>query len=89
MIYSVLYSETFKKQYKKLPQDIQTKIKKNLRKLGEDPLEKRSGADIKKIKDTNPPKHRLRVGNYRIIYYVENNTVKLIEIFIRGRGYRE
>jgi len=88
-MYSVFYSETFKKQYKKLPQDIRTKIKKNLRKVEEDPLKKRSGADIEKIKDTKPPKHRLRVGNYRIIYYVENDTVKLIEIFIRGRGYRE
>ncbi len=47
-MYSVFYSETFKKQYKKLPQDIRTKIKKNLRKVEEDPLKKRSEADIKK-----------------------------------------
>jgi mRNA-degrading endonuclease RelE of RelBE toxin-antitoxin system len=29
----------------------------------------------------------LRVGTYRIIYIVEDKTVKVLEVFKRGKGY--
>jgi mRNA-degrading endonuclease RelE of RelBE toxin-antitoxin system len=43
--------------------------------------------DIKPLTATSPKKHRLRVGDYRIVYFVEEKTVRIIEVFIRGRGY--
>ena len=86
-MYSVFFSETFGRQYKKLPTDVQTRIKKKLRELEKDPLAPRPGADIKPLKDTHPQKHRLRVGDYRIVYHVDGQMVKLIEVFPRGRGY--
>jgi mRNA-degrading endonuclease RelE of RelBE toxin-antitoxin system len=33
--------------------------------------------------------HRLRIGDYRIIYHIEEKTVEVIELFHRGRGYGE
>ena len=47
----------------------------------------RSGADIKPLKNTNPLKYRLRVGEYRIIYVVKDDAVPVIDVFKRGKGY--
>ncbi|MGA1793854.1 MAG: type II toxin-antitoxin system RelE family toxin [Thermoplasmatota archaeon] len=88
-MYQVLVSATFQKQFDKLPLDVRKRIRKGLNELEKDPIDPRPGADIKQLKDTDPPKHRLRIGEYRVIYLVEKNKVKVIEVFIRSRGYRE
>jgi len=88
-MYAVLVSKTFQKQFHGLPMDIQKRIRAALAELITDPFKPRSGADIKPLHDTNLPKHRLRVGQYRIIYHVEGKTVEVTELFHRGRGYRE
>ena len=87
-MYQVLVSRTFQKQYNNVSKDLQMRIKKGLKELEEDPFNPRSGADIKPVKDTDPQKHRSRVGEYRLIYRIEGTEVKMIEISIRGRGYR-
>ena len=89
MMYSVLVSKTFQKQFKGLPSDFQKRFRVALAELGNDPFKPRSGMDIKPLHETTPPKHRLRLGEYRIIYHVEGKTVEVIELFHRGRGYRE
>jgi len=88
-MYTVLVSSTFQKQFNTSQKDLQRRIRSALRKLEENPFEPRSGADIKPIIGTTPQKHRLRVGDYRIIYLIDGNIVKVIEVFRRGRGYRE
>ena len=90
-MFSVRYSATFKKQFRKLPKNAQDRIKKHLFKLQEDPKKPRVGMDINTISGTNPQKHRIRIGETRIVYYVNDaeNEVKLIEIFSRGRGYKK
>ena len=35
-----------------------------------------------------PPLMRLRVGNYRIIFYVENNIVRILKVAPRGQAYK-
>ena len=87
-MYKVLVSRTFQRQFRNLPEKIQSRIRNGLKELESDPFRPRPNADIKALKDTNPQKYRLRIGNYRIIYTVEDDTVKVIEVFIRGRGYR-
>ncbi|MHA1280830.1 MAG: type II toxin-antitoxin system RelE family toxin [Candidatus Helarchaeota archaeon] len=67
---------------------MQERIREGLQVLKKDPFKARPSADIKPLKDTNPRKYRLRVGNYRIIYCVESDAVKVIELFKRERGYR-
>ncbi len=88
-MYQVFVSRTFQKEFNNVSKDMQKRIKKGLKELEKDPFNHRSGADIKLVKDTDPQKHRLRVGDYRLIYRVEGVKVKMIEMFIRGRGYRE
>jgi len=88
-MYSVLVSRTFQKQFNGLPKDLQKRVRGALAELAVDPLRPRPGADIKPLRETSPLKHRLRVGEYRIIYHIEGKAVEAIELFHRGRGYRE
>jgi mRNA interferase RelE/StbE len=65
------------------------RIKANLEQLEEDPFHRRSGADIKKlITHDEPPLYRLRIGDYRAIYFVLDHEVKVTEIMHRSKGYK-
>lgn len=90
MSFDVLVSRTFQGFFEDLDQDTRDRIRDALAKLEEDPYEPRPGADIKKLTNTDPVKHRIRVGDWRLIYRIEEDegTVKVIEGFRRGRGYR-
>ncbi len=88
-MYTVIVSRTFQKQFRSLQKKLQERIKNALEELEINPNQPRSGADIKPLKKTQPQKHRIRVGEYRIIYLIEDNTVHVIEVFRRGRGYSE
>ncbi len=88
MKYTILVSKTFQKQFHSLENNVQERIISALKTLEDDPFHSRSGTDIKKLSHTEPTKYRLRVGNYRIIYTVEEKTIKVIEVFKRERGYR-
>jgi len=35
-----------------------------------------------------PNKYRYRVGNYRVLFEVEGNEIKIFDVLHRGRGYR-
>jgi len=86
--FKVVISETAVKQFNKLEASTKERIKGHLPALEENPYEKRPGADIKKLKGfRNPVLHRLRVGDFRIIYAVQEKVVKITEIFRRGKGY--
>lgn len=87
-MYKVLVSRTFQKQFNSLNKSIQKRIKAGLKELEKDPIKARQNADISPLSGTKPQKHRLRVGEYRIIYLIEKKTVRVIEVFKRGRGYR-
>jgi mRNA-degrading endonuclease RelE of RelBE toxin-antitoxin system len=88
MIYTILVCKTFLKQFTNLESSIREKIKFTLRNLETDPFKSRSGTDIKNLSHTRPTKYRLRVGTYRLIYIVENKTVKVLEVFKRGKDYK-
>jgi len=88
-MYSIFVSRTFEKQFHSLTVDVQRRIMLALNALQEDPNNPRAGADIRALTDTNPRKYRLRVGSYRIIYTIEKTRIRVIEVFSRGKGYRE
>ncbi len=81
-------SETAARYLQRLSESERERVTKGLRALEEDPRRPRSGADIKRLVGTSPPKYRLRVGPYRAVYVVEGRDVKVVDIFRRGRGYR-
>ncbi len=88
MTFRVLLSETAVRQLRRLPPDVRKRIARGLRELGEDPFRARPKADIRGLEGTEPRKYRIRVGDYRAVYSVAGENVKVIEVFARGRGYR-
>ncbi len=61
---------------------------KHLQELADDPYNHRTGIDIKKLKGKKHEMYRLRVGDHRFEYFVEDNKVWIDNSFRRGRGYR-
>ena len=86
-MFRVLVSRTFQREFQKIPLNSQTRTRKSLTCLEEDPYAPRAHADIKPLKDTHSQKYRLRAGNFRIIYVVEGNEVKILDMLHRRRGY--
>jgi len=65
------------------------RVKESLLKLEENVFSKKSGVDIKKlVTPDDPPLFRLRIGNYRAIYFVQKNEVRVTEIIHRSKGYK-
>lgn len=88
MTFRVLLSETAVRQLRKLPPDARKRIANGLRVLEEDPFRARPKADIRILEGTEPRKYRIRIGDYRAVYSVAGEEVRVIEVFVRGRGYR-
>ena len=84
----VLVSDTARQQLDGLPPKERRRLVQALHALAEDPFRPRAGADIKKLIGTDPPKYRLRMGQWRAVYLVGGGEVQVVEIFRRGRGYR-
>lgn len=63
------------------------RLKEGLAKLGEDPFKPQSGLDIKKLKGKTHDVYRLRIGEHRFEYFVEDDIVWVQNAFRRERGY--
>ena len=75
----LLLTNTFKKKFKKLSLDVQSKIEKSLLSIYERPL---SG---KKLIGELEGEFSYRVGKYRIIYFIDEND----NIWIETVGHRK
>jgi mRNA-degrading endonuclease RelE of RelBE toxin-antitoxin system len=87
-MFSVLVSATFKRQLEHCDSDVRKRIVSVLHLLESDPITPRSGADIKPLSGTHPLKYRIRTGDYRVIYTIDGQDIRVIELFRRERGYR-
>ncbi len=85
--YNVLLSTTASKEFKALQKIEQERIRAKLNELGEDLYNNSNRLDTKKLSGFNRTYFRLRVGNYRVIYYIEEETVKVVRIAIRSGAY--
>ena len=87
--YDVLLSESAVRFLQRVDSKTAARIKNGLRGLVENPFQNRPKADIKQLVGSfEPVLHRLRVGNYRIIYAIGRSEVKVTEIIARGKGYK-
>lgn len=88
-VYRVLLSQTAVSQLSLLNPNQKKRVKDALANLEDDPFRKRSGSDIKKlVTPDEPPLYRLRIGEYRAIYFVVKREIKVTEIIHRSKGYR-
>jgi mRNA interferase RelE/StbE len=85
----VLLSQTAFSQLSLLDSKQKDRIKDALSNLEDNPFRKRSGSDIKKlVTQDEPPLFRLRIGDYRAIYFVIDSEVRITEIIHRSKGYK-
>ncbi|MBI2314798.1 hypothetical protein HYU93_01945 [Candidatus Daviesbacteria bacterium] len=73
-MYKLIIRSRAEKHFAKLPQKLQEKVLKSLRKLENDPFQ--VGLDIKKLTGTQRS-YRLRVGEIRVIYQLDTNLHKI------------
>ncbi len=82
--YKIFFRESVSKDFLKIPKKDLQKILSNIKKLGEDPhrpgSEKLTGQDL----------YRLRQGNYRILYSIQDKqlTIWVIKVGHRKNIYR-
>ena len=78
--FKVEIKKTVARKLKKLPRETLKKVVLALKELEEDPFPK--GKKVKPFVG-RPKTYRLRVGDYRIIYKLESETIIVLELFHR------
>lgn len=80
-MFNLIYSPKAKKSLKKIPPDYQKLILKKTPILKENP--KPRGFD--KIAAKNPPLYRIRIGDYRVFYFIDEEikTVIIVDVIRR------
>ncbi len=88
MSYKILVTPEVKEFVSNLDEKTRRIIKNNLKKLEKEPWKPRAKLDIKKLKGSKNPKlYRLRIGDYRAIYAIQDEKVRVTEIIRRSKGY--
>ncbi len=87
--FKILLSQTAVSQLSLLNSKQKKRVKDALLELEDNPFRRRSSVDIKKlITPDDPPLFRLRIGDYRAIYFVFQAEVRVTEIIHRSKGYK-
>jgi mRNA interferase RelE/StbE len=82
----VKLSSRAQKDFKKLKTEMKDRIKTSLKELASD----KDNLDIKKLKGVygRDDLYRLRVGDYRIVYFPNNDEILVIRIDKRSKVYK-
>ncbi len=64
------------------------RIIKHLKKLSKNPYIARTDIDIKKLKGKKHDLYRLRIGDFRFEYFIDEEKVWIDNAFKREKGYR-
>ncbi len=79
MTYKLGFTKRADKDLRDLPPQVQVRIVVKLRRLQED-----LSGDVKKLTNFTP-EYRLRIGDYRVLFEIEDNTGTIIVHRIRHR----
>ncbi len=80
-MYSLIYSPKAQKALRKFPREYQSLILKKLSSLKDNP--KPRGYD--KITSRTPPLYRIRVGDYRVFYFIDEEVKDIIIVDVKRR----
>ena len=87
--YAVRVARSAEKALSGFPGALQQRILAGMSALGADPYRSRPGADIRRLKQSKePPLYRLRVGDYRVLYFIVGKEVMVTELLHRSHAYR-
>jgi len=84
-MYKITFSKNADKALRRMPRDLALNIAHKIRQLAESPHAMRN---VKKL--TNHPGYRLRVGDWRVVYTVNDNEllIHVIKVKTRGEAYK-
>ena len=87
MAYRILLTRAAEKGLDALPRPLFLRVKRELLALAENP----HPVDCKALKGKHKGLHRVRLGDYRIIYEVKGTelVIVVVKIATRGGAYRE
>jgi len=60
----------------------------HLKKLAKDPYISKTNIDIKKLKGKKHNLYRLRIGDFRFEYFIDDEKIWIDNAFKREKGYR-
>ena len=80
-MYKITFSKDADKALRRMPRNQAVIIAKKIKELAFNPLEMRS---VKKL--TNHPGFRLRVGDWRIVYTLNDNELLIHVVNVKPRG---
>ena len=80
-MYSIEWKENALRNLEKLDKSVASRIVKNVEEMQEDPPKK----DVKKLKGSNL--FRLRVGDYRVIFEIQNTILTVLKVGHRQQIY--
>ena len=83
MIYKLAYTRRSEKDIKKLDPSIKNHIGKALLKLQNDPI-----GHSEKLTDPKIGTYRFRIGDYRVIFDIENGDIVILRVGHRKEIYR-
>ena len=66
---------------KDIPKELRDQIHRDLRNLESTPFP--SGTYIKRLKGFRPPVYRLRSGDFRVLYHIQENSVIILRVIDR------
>jgi mRNA interferase RelE/StbE len=81
MSYTIVIRPRAQRDIKKLPSEIQQKILKEISTLSDDP--RPSG--VKKLSGIENF-YRIRIGNYRVIYSIQDEHLRILVVYVGHRG---
>jgi len=92
MPFTVMLSPDASKYLDSLDDKRARNIRKHLKELEKDPFRPRVACDIDIVAGSGrPPMYRLRIGDFRAMYFVEEQAVFVVDLFPKKRdsAYRE
>jgi mRNA interferase RelE/StbE len=81
-VYRVLFTKSADKTLRKLSRNVAQRIRRSLDDLATNPYAEH--LDVTKLQ--NRPGYRLRVGDWRVIYEIENDELIILVLRIGSRG---
>jgi mRNA interferase RelE/StbE len=82
MKYGIEFKPKAVKDLRNLPKQIQGKILEKIQLMEND-----VAGDVKKLTNVTP-EYRLRVGNYRVLFEIENDNIMIYRIKPRDKAYQ-
>jgi mRNA interferase RelE/StbE len=81
-VYRILFTKSADKTLRKLPRNTAQRIRRSLDDLATNPYAEH--LDVTKLQ--NRPGYRLRVGDWRVIYEIENDQLIILVLLVGSRG---